>query len=110
MQDLLTVPEVAAYLSTTPETIRRWLRSGKLRGQRLGGTKFGWRIPRNQKMLEGFGHVIIIPHLSNLTTQTARDGTIYEAVTESRRTASEMTPTDRARLNAMLAAELDLLV
>lgn len=42
---VLTVEEAAARLRTTPETIRRWLRSGKLRGVRPGGTKLGWRIP-----------------------------------------------------------------
>ena len=42
---VLTVEEAAARLRTTPETVRRWLRSGKLRGVRPGGTKLGWRIP-----------------------------------------------------------------
>jgi len=42
--DLLTVPELAARLRVTPETIRRWLREGKLRGRRLGGPRMGWRI------------------------------------------------------------------
>ena len=42
---VLTVEETAARLRTTPETIRRWLRSGKLRGVRPGGTRLGWRIP-----------------------------------------------------------------
>lgn len=41
---LYTVQEVAARLKTTPETVRRWLRSGRLRGIRLGGTKLGYRI------------------------------------------------------------------
>ncbi len=42
---LLTVPEVAERLRTNPETVRRWLRQGKLRGFRPGGTKLGYRIP-----------------------------------------------------------------
>ena len=41
---LYTVQEVAGRLKTTPETVRRWLRSGRLRGIRLGGTKLGYRI------------------------------------------------------------------
>lgn len=41
---LYTVQEVATQLRTTPETVRRWLRSGRLRGIRLGGTKLGYRI------------------------------------------------------------------
>lgn len=41
---MLTVEEVAKRLSTSEETIRRWLRSGRLRGIRLGATRAGWRI------------------------------------------------------------------
>lgn len=40
----LTVREVAEQLRTSNETIRRWLRSGKLKGARLGGQRFGWRV------------------------------------------------------------------
>ena len=43
-QRMLTVEEVASRLATSEETIRRWLRSGKLRGVRLGATRAGWRI------------------------------------------------------------------
>lgn len=41
--ELLTVEEVAAFLRTTPNTIYRWLRSGKLPGVKLGKE---WRIQR----------------------------------------------------------------
>jgi excisionase family DNA binding protein len=41
---LLTVAEVAERLRTHPETVRRWMREGKLRGVRLGGPKLGWRV------------------------------------------------------------------
>src|SRR3954447_11780216 len=36
---LFTVPEVAERLRVKHETVRRWLREGRLRGIRLGGTK-----------------------------------------------------------------------
>ncbi|MHB8131633.1 MAG: helix-turn-helix domain-containing protein, partial [Mobilitalea sp.] len=39
--ELLTVEEVAEFLRTTPTTIYRWLRSGKLPGVKLGKE---WRI------------------------------------------------------------------
>jgi excisionase family DNA binding protein len=42
--ELLTVPETAQRLRVTPETVRRMLRDGRLRGVRLGGTKSGWRV------------------------------------------------------------------
>ena len=44
-QRLLTVREVAERIRSSPETVRRWLRQGKLRGFRPGGTKLGYRIP-----------------------------------------------------------------
>jgi excisionase family DNA binding protein len=45
---VLTVPEVAERLRLNEETVRRWLRTGKLRGNRLGGTKAGYRIPESE--------------------------------------------------------------
>ena len=42
---VLTVPETAQRLRTSEETVRRWLRTGKIRGVRLGATRAGWRIP-----------------------------------------------------------------
>jgi excisionase family DNA binding protein len=41
---LLTVREVAERIRSSPETVRRWLRQGKLRGFRPGGTKLGYRV------------------------------------------------------------------
>ena len=42
---LYTVREVAERLRVNPETVRVWLRSGKLRGVLIGGRKSGYRIP-----------------------------------------------------------------
>ncbi|HEV7666814.1 MAG TPA: helix-turn-helix domain-containing protein [Chloroflexota bacterium] len=47
-QRLLTVREVAERLRSSPETVRRWLRLGKLRGFRPGGTKLGYRVPEDE--------------------------------------------------------------
>ena len=33
---MLTVPEAARRLRRNPETVRRWIREGKLRSQRVG--------------------------------------------------------------------------
>ncbi|HEY8739879.1 MAG TPA: helix-turn-helix domain-containing protein [Candidatus Dormibacteraeota bacterium] len=33
---MLTVPEVARRLNRDPETVRRWIRAGKLRAHRVG--------------------------------------------------------------------------
>jgi excisionase family DNA binding protein len=55
MDKLLTVSEVAEQLSVTEETIRRWLRDGKLEGVRLS-RRAGWRIRQASvdAMLEGY--------------------------------------------------------
>ena len=49
---LLTVREVAERLRSSPETVRRWLRQGKLQGFRPGGTRLGYRI--SERELEQF--------------------------------------------------------
>ncbi len=38
-----TVEQVAEIIQVHPETVRRWLREGRLKGFALGG-KSGWRI------------------------------------------------------------------
>jgi len=45
---LLTVPEVAARLRLGEESVRRWLRQGRLRGIQPGGTKIGWRVTESE--------------------------------------------------------------
>ena len=55
MEKLLTVPEVAELLGVTDETIRRWLRDGRLEGVLLS-RRAGWRVRSEavDRMLEGF--------------------------------------------------------
>lgn len=52
---MLTVREVAERLRANDVTIQRWLRSGKLKGYKPGGTRLGWRIPESevQRVLAG---------------------------------------------------------
>ena len=64
-QRLLTVREVAERIRSSPETVRRWLRAGKLRGFRLGGTKLGYRVPEGE--LERF-----LAESEEIRTQTQR--------------------------------------
>lgn len=47
-EQMLTVAEAAARLKISQETVRIWLRGGKLRGHRPGGDKIGWRIPASE--------------------------------------------------------------
>lgn len=44
----LTVTEVAQRLRVNPESVRRWLRQGRLKGFRFGGDKAGYRIPASE--------------------------------------------------------------
>src|SRR5919206_1902358 len=44
----LTVAEVAARLRVNPETVRRWLRHGRLRGVLMGGDRAGYRIAESE--------------------------------------------------------------
>ena len=50
MQDepFLTVTAAAQRLAISQESVRIWLRRGKLRGYRPGGDKIGWRIPASE--------------------------------------------------------------
>jgi excisionase family DNA binding protein len=43
---VLTVREVAQQVGATEQTIRRWLRLGRIHGVMPGGAKLGYRIPR----------------------------------------------------------------
>src|SRR5207253_764512 len=40
--------EVAARVGAAPETVRRWLRTGRLRGVQPGGTRLGYRIAESE--------------------------------------------------------------
>ena len=51
---LLTVPEVAARLRVSHETVKRWLRAGKLRGVLIGGPRTGYRIRASE--IDAFIH------------------------------------------------------
>ena len=45
METYLTVEETAQTLKVSIDSVRRWLRSGKLRGNRYGGV---WRVPASE--------------------------------------------------------------
>ncbi len=41
---LLTLDEVSQRLGVSVYTLRLWLREGRLKGFRMGGSKLGWRV------------------------------------------------------------------
>ena len=47
-QEVLTVKEAAARLKLNPETIRRWIKSGRIRAVSLGSDRAGFRIPASE--------------------------------------------------------------
>lgn len=61
---VLKVAEFADRVRVHPETVREWLRVGKVRGTRLGGNRAGWRIPESEvarllmpgESVDGHGH------------------------------------------------------
>ena len=44
----MTLAEVADHLRLNVETVRRYVRSGKLRAIRLGGGRAGYRVPSEE--------------------------------------------------------------
>jgi excisionase family DNA binding protein len=54
-EKFLTVQQAAERLGANQDTIRRWLRDGKLRGTMPGGTRLGYRIPASEieRILQG---------------------------------------------------------
>ncbi len=52
---VMTVREAAERLRVTEESVRRWLRSGRLRGVMIGGQRSGYRIPESEveRLLSG---------------------------------------------------------
>jgi excisionase family DNA binding protein len=45
---MLKVNEVADMVRVDPETVRRWLRAGELRGVRVGPGRGSYRIPESE--------------------------------------------------------------
>lgn len=45
---LLTVNEVADRLRVHVESVRRWIRQGKMSGSMMGGDRGGYRIPESE--------------------------------------------------------------
>ncbi len=48
MEKMLKVNEVAERARVNPETVRRWLRDGELRGVRIGPGRGSYRVPESE--------------------------------------------------------------
>jgi excisionase family DNA binding protein len=51
----MTVKDAAERLGVTVNTVRRWVKDGRLRGNMPGGQKAGYRIPESdvERLLRG---------------------------------------------------------
>ena len=47
-EKFITVQDAAEQLQVHPQTVRLWLRQGRLRGRLIGGRKSGYRIPASE--------------------------------------------------------------
>ena len=47
-EKFITVQDAAEQLQVHPQTVRVWLRQGKLKGRLIGGRKSGYRIPASE--------------------------------------------------------------
>jgi len=54
-EEWLTVQEAASRIKVQPETIRVWLRDGRLKGTQPLNRRVGWRIPSTEvdRLLRG---------------------------------------------------------
>jgi len=47
-ESVFTVKEVAARVRLNPETIRRWIKDGRIKGISMGSDRGGYRIPESE--------------------------------------------------------------
>ena len=87
------VPEAATVLGLTPDTMRRWLRVGRVRGLRLGRD---WRIP--VRAIDELAQGIIAP--------SDEVDTLLDATGAAARQAGYRTEADVEQLIAEVRAEL----
>lgn len=76
---MLTVPEAARRLSCSPETVRRWIRSGRLRSKKIGTQHL-----IEEKDIDGFRGDEILP-IPRMWSQTATGEPMPDVIGSLRR-------------------------
>ena len=78
---MLTVPEIAARVGRDPETIRRWIRTGKLRARKVGTQHVVEE--RELEMLQG-EDILPVPRAWRATSTREPMPNVLEALRRSR--------------------------
>ena len=81
-EEFLTVDEAATRLKVHPETIRRWIRSGAMKGNLIGGDRAGYRVPASE----------VERRLRGLRPSQLPDSGKLAALSESRRPGRQRKP------------------
>lgn len=87
------VPAASAVLGLKPDTMRRWLRAGRIRGVRLGRD---WRIP--ERAINELAH--------SSAPQHDEVDALLDATAAAAQRAGYRTPADVEKLIAQVRAEL----
>jgi excisionase family DNA binding protein len=81
---MLTVPEAARRTGRNPETIRRWIRAGKLRSQRVG-TQHLIDEQELEALLDGDDEMAPLPEWLERTVDGEPMPNVVRAIHEARR-------------------------
>ena len=80
----LTVPEAARRVERNPETVRRWIREGKLPARKLGSQHFIEQADL-EKVTRSQSHSLPLPKAWQRTRSGAPMPDVVEAVVSARR-------------------------
>lgn len=81
---MLTVPEAARRAGRDPETIRRWIRSGRLRARKIG-TQHVIEEPDLEALLDERGEMLPLPERWKRTATGRPMPDVVAAIRRSRR-------------------------
>jgi excisionase family DNA binding protein len=78
---VLTVPEIAARVGRDPETIRRWIRTGKLRARKVGTQHV---VDERELEILLDGDMLPVPRVWKVTSTREPMPNVLEALRRSR--------------------------
>ena len=81
---MLTVPEAARRVGRNPETVRRWIRQGKLRSQKIG-TQHLIDERDLDALVDGYHEMLPLPDAWRVTSSGAPMPNVVRWIHESRK-------------------------